>query len=86
MPDAFEESSVVIWTVKYLVVNTRNLLPGKKVLMAPRWVDRVSWLGSKVFVDLPRASIEDRPEYDLLALAKRVSEQHALEHYGWPKF
>ena len=74
------------WIIRYLVVNTRNLLPGKKVLVAPRWVDRVSWLGSKVFEDLPRASIKDEPEYDPLALAKRVSEQHALEHHDCPKF
>lgn len=74
------------WIIRYLVLNTRNWLPGKKVLVAPRWVDRVSWLGSKVFVDLPRVSIKDNPEYDPLALEKRVSERHALEHHGWPKF
>jgi sporulation protein YlmC with PRC-barrel domain len=74
------------WIIRYLVVNTRNLLPGKRVLLAPRWVDRVSWLGSNVFVDLPRASIKDKPEYGLLALANRVSQQHALEYHGWPKF
>jgi sporulation protein YlmC with PRC-barrel domain len=56
------------WQIGYLVVNTRNWLPGRKVLVVPRWVDRVSWPGSKVFVDLPRASIKDEPEYDLLAL------------------
>jgi sporulation protein YlmC with PRC-barrel domain len=44
------------WIIRYLVINTRNWLPGKKVLVAPQWVDRVSWLGSKVFVDLPRVS------------------------------
>ena len=54
--------------------------------VAPRWVDRVSWLGSKVFVNLPRASIKDKPEYDPSALARRVSGRHALEHHGWPKF
>jgi sporulation protein YlmC with PRC-barrel domain len=74
------------WIIRYLVVNTRNLLPGKKVLVTPRWVDRVSWLGSKVFVDLPRASIKEKPEYDPLALARRVSEWHTLGHHGWPKF
>jgi sporulation protein YlmC with PRC-barrel domain len=74
------------WIIRYLVVNTRNWVPGKKVLVAPRWVDRVSWLGSKVFVDLPRVSIKDNPEYDPLALEKRVSERHALEYHGWPKF
>jgi sporulation protein YlmC with PRC-barrel domain len=74
------------WKIRYLVVNTRNWVPGKKVLVSPRCVDRVSWLGSKVFVDLTRTSIQDMPEYDLLALAKWESKTHATDHHGWPKF
>ena len=35
-----------------MVVDTRNWLPGKKVLVAPRWIDRVSWAEfSKVYVN-----------------------------------
>jgi sporulation protein YlmC with PRC-barrel domain len=71
------------WIVRYLVVNTRNWLPGRKVLLAPRWVNRVSWLGSKVFVGLPRASIKDKPAYDLLALARRESRKPAFDRHGW---
>jgi sporulation protein YlmC with PRC-barrel domain len=52
------------WTIRHLVVNTRNWVPGKKlVLVEPRWVGRVSWAGSKVFMTLLRASIKDSPEY-----------------------
>ena len=51
------------WTIGYLVVSTRNWLPGKKVLVAPWWVDRVSWLGSKVFLAILRASVKDSLEY-----------------------
>lgn len=74
------------WKIRYLVVNTRNWLPGKKVLVEPRWVDRVSWAGSKVFVALLRASIKDKPGYDLLALAKREAKRHAFDHHASLKF
>src|SRR6185503_16405322 len=30
------------WAVRYLVVDTRNWLPGKKVLLAPQWIEEVS--------------------------------------------
>ena len=42
------------WEIRYIVVDTRNWLPGKKVLIAPRWIDRVSWNDSKVYVSLSR--------------------------------
>lgn len=44
-----EDSS---WVIRYLVVNTRKLLPGKSVLVAPTWVERVSWAERDVYVDL----------------------------------
>ena len=35
----------------------------KKVLIAPRWIDRVSWNDSKVYVSLSREAIKNAPEY-----------------------
>lgn len=52
------------WAVRYLVVDTRNWWFGKKVLVAPRWASRVSWPGSKVYVDLPREAIKESPEWN----------------------
>ena len=31
------------WEIRYMVVDTQNWWPGKKVLVAPQWIDRVSW-------------------------------------------
>lgn len=31
------------WRVRYLVVDTRRWLPGKKVLLVPSWIDNLSW-------------------------------------------
>lgn len=52
------------WAVRYLIVDTRNWLPGKKVIIAPRQVRQISWLNSSVFVDLTRDAIKRSPEFD----------------------
>lgn len=51
------------WAIRYLIVDTGGWLPGKKVLIAPQWIERVSWEESKVFVNLSRDAIEKSPEF-----------------------
>jgi hypothetical protein len=53
-----------IWAVRYFVVDTRNWWPGRKVLVSPRWIDRISWLESSVWIDLTRDEIKAGPEFD----------------------
>lgn len=31
------------WAIRYIEVARRNWLPGKKVLVSPAWIERVSW-------------------------------------------
>ncbi len=38
------------WAIRYLVVDTRNWWPGKRVLLAPSWILEVEWEQSKVYV------------------------------------
>jgi hypothetical protein len=35
------------WIIRYLVVDTKNWWPGKRVLIATDWIDRISWEQSK---------------------------------------
>ncbi|MFT3831046.1 MAG: PRC-barrel domain-containing protein [Opitutaceae bacterium] len=51
------------WAVRYLVVDTRNWWPGKKVLLAPRWVQRVAWPDLVATVSLDLDEIRGAPEY-----------------------
>ena len=51
------------WAIRYIEVATRNWLPGKKVLISPPWIERVSWTESKVYVGLSRETIKSAPEY-----------------------
>ena len=69
------------WTVRYLVVNTRNFWPGKKVLVSPEWIERVSWEESKLFVDLSRDAIKTAPDYNGEEFFDREDESNLYQYY-----
>jgi len=73
------------WEIRYMVVDTQNLWPGKKVLVAPQWVGRVSWSDSKVYVDLSREAIKNGPEYHPEAL-NREYEETLYDYYKRPRY
>jgi sporulation protein YlmC with PRC-barrel domain len=70
------------WAIRYLVVGTRNWWPGKKVLVSPQWIERVSWNESKVFVNLDRETIKQSPEYTEDSLLTRDYEIGLHGHYN----
>ncbi|MDR3564345.1 MAG: PRC-barrel domain-containing protein [Negativicutes bacterium] len=70
------------WAIRYLVINTRNWWPGKKVLISPRWIERVSWGPSKVYVNLSRDAIRKSPEYTEESLQTRDYEIGLHKHYN----
>ena len=69
------------WAIKYIEVNTRNWWPGKKVLMSPHWIERISWTDSKVSVDLSRETIKNGPEYIDSMPVTREYENRLWNHY-----
>ena len=74
------------WTIRYLIVDTRNWWPGKKVLVAPEWIKDVSWDESKVFLDLPRDAVRRSPEYTAESLPTRDYEIGLHRHYERPGY
>lgn len=73
------------WAMRYFVIDTRNWWPGKKVLLAPAWVDAVNWGDRTVDVDLPREAIKSAPEYDPERLTREY-EADLYSHYGRPSY
>jgi sporulation protein YlmC with PRC-barrel domain len=74
------------WAIRYLIVDTQNWWPGKRVLISPKWIERVSWRESKVFVNLPRETIKQAPEYKEDALPTRDYEIGLHKHYNRPGY
>jgi hypothetical protein len=73
------------WAIRYLVVKTRNWWPGKLVLISPRWIKRVDWNESKVFVGLTREVIKQSPPFTPGSLVTRDYEIGLHLHYGQPR-
>jgi hypothetical protein len=69
------------WAIRYLVIDTKNWWPGKRVLISPRWIERISWSASTVFVNLDREIIKQSPEYTPQALLAREYEIRLHRHY-----
>jgi hypothetical protein len=74
------------WAIRYMEVATRNWWPGKKVLVSPAWIERVSWADSKVYVGLSRGAIQDGPEYIESRPITREYENRLYFHYGRPPY
>ena len=51
------------WAIRYLIIDTTNWFGGKKVLISPKWIDKISWNESKVFINLSMEDIKNAPEY-----------------------
>jgi len=70
------------WAVRYLVVDTRDWFPGKRVLISPQWISSVSWPELSVYVDLDHDTIKRSPAYDPAAELTREYEKNLFEHYS----
>jgi hypothetical protein len=75
----FDEDS---WAIRYLIVHTREWLPGRRVLVAPGWVRDISWMDEVLHVDLTRSAIEKSPEFDPKQLPSREYERSLHRHYS----
>jgi hypothetical protein len=69
------------WGIRYLVVDTVNWWPEEKVLISPRWIERVSWEMSKLFINLSREAIKQSPEYTDGSQLTREYETKLHQHY-----
>lgn len=74
------------WAIRYLEVATKNWWPGKKVLLAPGWVEKVSWEESRVYLAATKEAIQGCPEYLESAPITREYENKLYFHYGRPPY
>jgi len=70
------------WAIRYLIINTKNWWSGKKVLVSTKWIERISWNQSKVFINLSREDIKKSPEYTEETLLTRDYEADLHRHYN----
>lgn len=72
------------WDIRYCIIDTRNWLPGKKVLLAPEWISRIRWSESSAYVDLTRESVQNSPEFDPKVPMDETYAHRLHDHYERP--
>jgi sporulation protein YlmC with PRC-barrel domain len=70
------------WSIRFLVADTHNWLPGKKVILSPKWIKGVQWADSSVYFDLTRETVRNSLEYDPSRPISRDYEAFLLDHFG----
>ena len=70
------------WSIRYLVVDTRNWWPGKKVLISPSSAAEIDWTDKLVNLNVDRQQVKDSPAYDASTTVDRAFEERFLTYYG----
>jgi len=74
------------WAIRYVVVDTGDWLPGRRMLVASSWIQGIDWADAVVRVDLAKREIEESPEYDASASVNRQYEERLYDFLGRPKY
>jgi hypothetical protein len=74
------------WTIRYVVANTGDWLPGRQVLLSPHAFAGCSREGKIMGVNLTRKQIEDSPAMEAHKPVSRQYEEEYHRYYGWPYY
>lgn len=74
------------WVIRYLIVDTKNWLPGKKVLIAPEWCVQVNWAERDIMVKVTRETVKDSPKYEPWTVVDRKLERTLYKIHGLPGY
>lgn len=73
------------WTIRFLVVDTRNWWAGKRVLVSPGSVVEIDWQEKMVSLDADRDMVKGSPAYEPSNTIDDAWADQVHRHYGiWP--
>ncbi len=74
------------WMIRYVIVDTANFLPGKKVLLAMNWVHDFDYERKNAVVGLKKDEIKDAPSYEPDKPIEREYEAELYDYYNQPHY
>lgn len=78
------------WKIRYLVVNLRkwfHWLPGgKKVLVAPAWIESIVWRNETAYLDVPAKIVKNAPRYNESRPVTRDFEITLFKYFEKPEY
>ena len=70
------------WCIDFMLVDTGNWFPGKKVLIAPKMIKEINWETAIVIVNATEDIIKNSPEYTPGEELKESYESDLQDYYG----
>ena len=70
------------WSIRYVVVDTKNWWPGKKVLISPRSVREIDWADRLIHLNFNGQKVKDGPPYDPSITVDGAYDESFLTYYG----
>jgi hypothetical protein len=74
------------WSIRYVVVDTGQWLPGRRVLISPLAVRELDEGERRLALSLTRQQIEDSPDIDTHQPVSRQQELNYFKYYGYPPY
>ncbi len=74
------------WVVRYLIVDIGSWLNGKRILIAPQWMESRGWEDRRVYTFFDKETIRNAPEFDNNFPVKREYEDLLFTHYNQPGY
>lgn len=75
-----------LWILRYLVIETGNLLNRRRVLIAPNATTGIHDARGQIAVNLSHAQVQSSPDIDTDKPVSRQQEILMNAHYGWPAY
>jgi sporulation protein YlmC with PRC-barrel domain len=69
------------WSIHFLIVDTKNWWPGKKVLISPRLARDINWSDRLVNLNADRQKVVASPAYDASKANDGAYEKRLHDHY-----
>ncbi|MDB5104492.1 MAG: PRC-barrel domain protein [Fibrobacteres bacterium] len=69
------------WSIRYVVVGTRNWWPGKQVLVPPTWIGQIHWEDREVKAEVVREDIRQAPAFDPAEPMTEAFEDQLARYY-----
>jgi uncharacterized protein YrrD len=70
------------WKIHFMIVDTGNWFPGKKVIISPSWIKAIKWDTSSVIVNASIEDIKNSPEYEPGEQITDSYEANLQNYYG----
>ena len=70
------------WRICYLAVDTKDLWPGKKVLLPSEWIGQTRWPDRTVRVEVTQDQVRNAPEWNANEPISRAFEDDISQYYA----